>query len=69
MLEDYLTSRGLQFGRIDGSITGAKRQASIDEYNREGSPLFIMVIPLGFVIPTYTNFIDYQRRIYQEMVS
>lgn len=47
VLEDYLTSRGFQFGRIDGSITGAKRQASIDEYNREGSPLFIMVIPLG----------------------
>jgi len=26
VLEDYLASRGFSFGRVDGSVTGDKRQ-------------------------------------------
>lgn len=47
LLEDYLTSRGFRFGRVDGGITGAKRQAAIDDFNRPDSPLFVMVSQLG----------------------
>jgi SNF2 family DNA or RNA helicase len=32
ILEDYLKARGVQFERIDGSITGRKRQQAIDRF-------------------------------------
>jgi SNF2 family DNA or RNA helicase len=43
VLEDYLNARCLAFGRIDGSITGDKRQAAIDEFTKPDSPLSVMV--------------------------
>ena len=47
-IEDYLQLRNFGYARIDGSITGPKRQNAIDRFqevpkNREESP-FIMLI-------------------------
>jgi len=36
ILEDYLEGRGFSFGRIDGTITGDKRQQVGKEGGREG---------------------------------
>lgn len=32
VLEDYLGSRGFSFGRVDGSVTGDKRQVRACRY-------------------------------------
>ena len=37
ILEDYLKARGMQFERIDGSITGRKRQQAIDRFQAPSS--------------------------------
>jgi SNF2 family DNA or RNA helicase len=52
ILEDFLLERGYTHRRIDGSITGAKRQAAIDEFSKPDSPIFIMVRPIP---PTKAN--------------
>jgi SNF2 family DNA or RNA helicase len=37
ILEDYLRARGMKFERIDGSITGNKRQQAIDRFQTPGT--------------------------------
>ncbi|CAB9496158.1 CHD3-type chromatin-remodeling factor PICKLE [Seminavis robusta] len=37
VLEDYLNARTLKFERIDGSITGKKRQQAIDRFQAKGA--------------------------------
>mmetsp|Transcript_9183 Transcript_9183/g.21889 ORF Transcript_9183/g.21889 Transcript_9183/m.21889 type:complete len:2363 (+) Transcript_9183:217-7305(+) len=46
ILEDYLHVRSMKFERIDGSITGQKRQAAIDRFQDKESkdPPFIMLL-------------------------
>lgn len=49
LIEDYLTSRGMKMERIDGSITGQKRQQAIDRFQAKNSakasePPFIMLL-------------------------
>ena len=46
ILEDYLNLRAMKFERIDGSITGKKRQQAIDRYqNAQGADTpFIMLL-------------------------
>eukprot|EP00980_Cylindrotheca_fusiformis_P030318 scaffold24653_cov157-Cylindrotheca_fusiformis.AAC.2 len=46
ILEDYLTTRSMKFERIDGSITGPKRQQAIDRFQDPSSsnPPFIMLL-------------------------
>eukprot|EP00934_Nitzschia_sp_Nitz4_P009022 Nitzschia sp. Nitz4//scaffold97_size77645//18109//25086//NITZ4_005513-RA/size77645-augustus-gene-0.24-mRNA-1//1//CDS//3329560641//9012//frame0 len=46
VLEDYLHCKGLKFERIDGSITGHRRQAAIDRFQNKESqdPPFIMLL-------------------------
>lgn len=46
VLEDYLVAREMKFERIDGSITGHRRQAAIDRYQDKNSknPPFIMLL-------------------------
>ena len=43
---DYLTARSMKFERIDGSITGAKRQNAIDRFQDPNSkdPPFVMLL-------------------------
>lgn len=38
LIEDYLISRGMKMERIDGSITGQKRQQAIDRFQAKDSP-------------------------------
>lgn len=48
ILEDYLTARSMRFERIDGSITGNKRQQAIDRFQAVASdslePPFVMLL-------------------------
>ncbi len=48
ILEDYLNERGMKFERIDGSITGNKRQQAIDRFQtataESWEPPFIMLL-------------------------
>jgi superfamily II DNA or RNA helicase len=48
ILEDYLKARGMQFERIDGSITGRNRQQAIDRFQTPSSETreapFIMLL-------------------------
>lgn len=46
ILEDYLNLRAMKFERIDGSITGKKRQQAIDRYqNAQGADTpFVMLL-------------------------
>lgn len=48
ILEDYLSERQMKFERIDGSITGNKRQQAIDRFQAPGSetndPPFVMML-------------------------
>eukprot|EP00727_Mastigamoeba_balamuthi_P005049 m51a1_g14542 putative chromodomain-helicase-dna-binding protein 5 (2510) ;mRNA; f:962099-971640 len=44
ILEDMLRYRKMPYGRIDGSVTGADRQNRIDTFNREGSPVFCLLL-------------------------
>lgn len=47
ILEDYLQARGMKFERIDGSITGNKRQQAIDRFQspsvEEKAPFIMML--------------------------
>lgn len=45
VLEDYLVGRGMSFARIDGCITGLRRQAAIDAYQskKESAPFIMML--------------------------
>ena len=46
ILEDYLTAQSMKYERIDGSITGQKRQRAIDRYQDPASddPPFVMLL-------------------------
>jgi SNF2 family DNA or RNA helicase len=48
ILEDYFVARGTKFERIDGSITGNKRQQAIDRFqapsNDDREPPFVMML-------------------------
>jgi chromodomain-helicase-DNA-binding protein 7 len=48
ILEDYFHARSMKFERIDGSITGSKRQQAIDRFQAPGTdvkdPPFIMML-------------------------
>mmetsp|Transcript_14278 Transcript_14278/g.21378 ORF Transcript_14278/g.21378 Transcript_14278/m.21378 type:complete len:2203 (+) Transcript_14278:135-6743(+) len=44
ILEDYLSMRGFSHERIDGAVTGRRRQVAIDKYSEEGSNIFIMLL-------------------------
>jgi chromodomain-helicase-DNA-binding protein 7 len=46
ILEDYLYARNFSFERIDGSITGHKRQSAIDRFQDQNSkdPPFVMLL-------------------------
>jgi chromodomain-helicase-DNA-binding protein 7 len=46
ILEDYLEARHFRFERIDGSITGHKRQSAIDRFQDHQSkdPPFVMLL-------------------------
>jgi hypothetical protein len=46
ILEDYLNARSMKFERIDGSITGPKRQQAIDRFQDPASkdPPFVMLL-------------------------
>ncbi|KAI1389568.1 PHD/FYVE-zinc-finger like domain-containing protein [Hypoxylon trugodes] len=44
ILEDFLTSLGLKYGRIDGKISALKKQKQIDAFNAPDSSLFAMLL-------------------------
>jgi SNF2 family DNA or RNA helicase len=44
ILEDYCAYRAFSYERLDGSITGDKRQAAIDRYSAKGSDKFIFLL-------------------------
>lgn len=44
IIEDLLNHRGFTYERVDGSITGKKRQAAIDRYSAEGCNTFVMLL-------------------------
>jgi hypothetical protein len=43
-LQDYLNSRGWRFERIDGTVRGNDRQASIDRFSRPDSDRFVFLL-------------------------
>jgi len=43
ILEDYVKERRFLYRRIDGDITGSKRQGAIDDYCKADSNIFVMV--------------------------
>ncbi|KAF7306761.1 SNF2 family DNA-dependent ATPase [Mycena indigotica] len=44
IIEDFLTGEGLRFLRLDGNTKGTERQKGMDEFNREGSDVFIYLL-------------------------
>ena len=42
IIEDYMTVKGIGYERVDGTITGKKRQAAIDRYSEKG--IFAMLL-------------------------
>ena len=56
LLEDYLEYEGYRYERIDGSITGSVRQASIDWFNKPNSESFM-----------FTTFCVLDHKIYSKM--
>lgn len=44
ILEDYFHARSMKFERIDGSITGRRRQQAIDRFQSPDSNSFIMML-------------------------
>jgi superfamily II DNA or RNA helicase len=44
ILEDYLVLKGFSYERVDGTVTGKKRQAAIDKYTNPESGLFVMLL-------------------------
>lgn len=44
ILDDYMTNKGYQFQRLDGNIPAAKRQASINHFQEEGSADFCFLL-------------------------
>lgn len=44
VLQDYIELRKFKYERIDGAITGKRRQQAIDKYSAPNSPIFIMLL-------------------------
>ena len=44
ILEDYCTINKYKFCRIDGSTSGEDRQFAMDEYNKDGSDIFLFLL-------------------------
>ncbi|KAF7310762.1 SNF2 family DNA-dependent ATPase [Mycena chlorophos] len=44
IIEDFLVGEGLKFLRLDGNTKGSERQKGMDEFNREGSDVFIYLL-------------------------
>lgn len=44
ILEDFMVMRGYEYCRIDGNTNYDDREASIDEFNRPGSPKFCFIL-------------------------
>ena len=44
ILEDYLNMRSFSHERIDGAVTGKKRQAAIDKFSSPDSTIFVMLL-------------------------
>ena len=44
LIEDYMIQKGFLFDRVDGTITGRKRQAAIDRYSDPNSKIFAMLL-------------------------
>jgi superfamily II DNA/RNA helicase len=44
VLQDYIELRQFSFERIDGAITGKRRQQAIDKYSAPGSQIFVMLL-------------------------
>ena len=44
ILEDYCTITGYKYCRIDGSTSGEDRQIAMDNYNRDGSDIFLFLL-------------------------
>jgi chromodomain-helicase-DNA-binding protein 4 len=44
IIEDYLKGEGIKFLRLDGSTQQRTRQEGIDEFNREGSDVFLYML-------------------------
>ena len=66
ILEDFMVMRGYLYCRIDGNTTHEDREASIDEFNREGSEKFCFILStraggLGINLQTADTCILYDR--------
>ncbi len=44
VLQDYIELREFSYERIDGAITGKRRQQAIDKYSMPSSPIFLMLL-------------------------
>jgi SNF2 family DNA or RNA helicase len=44
VLQDYIELRAFTYERIDGAITGKRRQQAIDKYSMPNSPIFLMLL-------------------------
>jgi hypothetical protein len=44
ILEDYLAYKNYSYERVDGAVTGKKRQSAIDRYSAPGAPSFVMLL-------------------------
>jgi SNF2 family DNA or RNA helicase len=50
ILEDYLLLRGYLYGRIDGAVTGRRRQEAIDRYVGSGGGMLLVVVFLVLLL-------------------
>ena len=44
ILEDYMNYRGFSYERVDGAVTGRKRQSAIDRYSAPQAEAFVMLL-------------------------
>lgn len=42
--QDFCNIRGYNYCRIDGQTDSAEREQNIEEFNKEGSPLFVFLL-------------------------
>jgi chromodomain-helicase-DNA-binding protein 4 len=44
IIEDFLTSLGMSYGRLDGSLTSLEKQKRIEVFNEKNSPVFAFLL-------------------------
>jgi len=44
LLEEFVALRGFSYERLDGSVTGPKRQAAIDRFSAPGADTFLFLL-------------------------